>query len=162
MDPPLQVRQLRVLGHPLDDWSKLDSYRPPDLLAVDDWGAPPDWDAIAGLIETWQPDALVVGLPLHADGSDAVISGAARRFMRQLEGRFRLPVFGMNERLSSHAATRTGDAANRGVDAAAAREPGPLPRHPGPGGTAPVPVNSPSAETNPARVSANRTGVNGV
>jgi putative Holliday junction resolvase len=81
----------------------------------------PDWDAIAGLIDTWQPDALVVGLPLHADGSDAGITGAARRFMRQLEGRFRLPVFGMDERLSSHAATRTGDAANRGVDAAAAR-----------------------------------------
>jgi len=37
----------QVLGHPIEDWSALDSYRPPDLLEVDDWGRPRDWDAIA-------------------------------------------------------------------------------------------------------------------
>lgn len=33
--------------HPLEDWDALASYRPPDLLAIDDWGVPRDWDAIA-------------------------------------------------------------------------------------------------------------------
>ena len=81
----------------------------------------PDWDTISGLIDTWQPDALIVGLPLHADGSDSDICTAARRFMRQLEGRYHLPVHGMDERLSSHTASGMSDARNSGTDAAAAR-----------------------------------------
>jgi putative Holliday junction resolvase len=64
----------------------------------------PDWDRICGLIEHWRPDALVVGLPLHDDGSDSNLSKAARRFAQQLENRYRLPVHPMDERLSSHAA----------------------------------------------------------
>jgi putative Holliday junction resolvase len=81
----------------------------------------PDWDSITDLVRTWQPDALVVGLPLHADGSDSAITAAARHFIRQLEGRYRLPVYGMDERLSSHAAAGSHDTQRRGVDAAAAR-----------------------------------------
>ena len=86
----------------------------------------PEWIAKVSqdakeLIESWQPDALVVGLPLHADGSDSDITAAARRFMRQLEGRYRLPVHGMDERLSSHAASGSNDAQHTGIDAAAAR-----------------------------------------
>ena len=64
----------------------------------------PDWDRISGLIEHWRPDALVVGIPLHDDGSDSNLSKAARRFAQQLEKRYRLPVHPMDERLSSHAA----------------------------------------------------------
>jgi len=37
----------QAVTHPLEDWSALDTYRPPDLLAIDDWGVPHDWDAIA-------------------------------------------------------------------------------------------------------------------
>lgn len=64
----------------------------------------PDWDGIARLLETWQPDALVIGVPYHMDGSEHEMTDAARRFGRQLHGRFRLPVFEMDERLSSYAA----------------------------------------------------------
>jgi putative Holliday junction resolvase len=64
----------------------------------------PDWVRISELIEHWRPDALVVGLPLHNDGSDSNISKAARKFAQQLEGRYQLPVHPMDERLSSHAA----------------------------------------------------------
>ena len=81
----------------------------------------PDWDAIAELIGEWRPDALVVGLPLHADGSDAGITSSARRFMRQLEGRFRLPVHAMDERLSSHAAAALEQPRHGDIDAGAAR-----------------------------------------
>lgn len=41
----------QVLGHPIEDWSAFDSYRAPDLLEVDDWGAPRDWDAIARALD---------------------------------------------------------------------------------------------------------------
>ncbi len=85
----------------------------------------PDWDAISRLINEWQPDTLVVGLPLHADGEESKISLAARKFARQLEGRYRLPVHTMNEHLSSHAAAelqqQNRQAGKAGIDAVAAR-----------------------------------------
>lgn len=61
----------------------------------------PDWSAIARLIETWRPSALVVGIPLNMDGSEQDMTHAARRFARQLEGRFGLAVHPVDERLSS-------------------------------------------------------------
>lgn len=64
----------------------------------------PDWDAIAKLIATWQPDALVVGEPLNMDGTEQPMTKAARRFANQLNGRFHLPVHLADERLSTRAA----------------------------------------------------------
>jgi len=64
----------------------------------------PDWDGISKLINEWQPDALVVGIPLQMDGSEQEMSQAARRFGRQLHGRYRLPIFEADERLSSREA----------------------------------------------------------
>lgn len=57
--------------------------------------------AIAALIAEWSPVRLVVGLPLAVDGSEREMTKRARRFGRQLEGRFRLPVVFVDERLSS-------------------------------------------------------------
>ena len=62
----------------------------------------PDWPAIAHLIEEWEPDALVVGIPYHVDGSEQDMTRAARRFCRQLEGRYGFPVYQSDERLSSY------------------------------------------------------------
>jgi len=86
----------------------------------------PDWKIISGLMQTWQPDALVVGLPRHADGTDSDITGSVRRFIRQLEGRYRLPVHTVDERLSSRAAHEQLDNTDdpesaKGIDAIAAR-----------------------------------------
>ncbi|MCW8919020.1 MAG: Holliday junction resolvase RuvX [Gammaproteobacteria bacterium] len=61
----------------------------------------PDWAAIGRLIEEWQPAALVVGLPLNLDGSESESSRLARRFGNRLAGRYNLPVFTVDERLSS-------------------------------------------------------------
>ena len=65
-----------------------------------------DWDHISQLIRTWEPDALVLGLPLHEDGSAHALSDEVRRFARQLEGRFRLTVHLVDEYLSSWDAQR--------------------------------------------------------
>ena len=62
----------------------------------------PDWDTIARLIEEWKPDALVVGIPYHMDGSEQAMTQAAERFCRQLEGRYHLPVHRAEERLTSY------------------------------------------------------------
>lgn len=61
----------------------------------------PDWQAISKLIEEWQPDLLIVGLPLNMDGTDTKITDTVRRFGNQLKGRYNLPVEMVDERLSS-------------------------------------------------------------
>lgn len=59
---------------------------------------------LAALIKEWQPAELVVGLPFHLDGSPHALTEACRKFARQLEGRFHLPVALVDERLSSQVA----------------------------------------------------------
>ena len=73
--------------------------------------------AIAALIAEWQPDALVVGVPFHPDGAAHENTERARRFARQLHGRFRLPVHEVDERYTTTEAQ--GDGA-RDLDAASA------------------------------------------
>jgi putative Holliday junction resolvase len=67
----------------------------------------PDWQAIEKLIADWRPDALIIGIPTYLDGSDSDMTRRARRFGRQLEGRFSLPVFEVNESLTSFEAEQT-------------------------------------------------------
>ncbi len=66
-----------------------------------------DWVRISALLQDWQPEALVVGLPQYADGSDNAITIAARRFSQQLQERYQLPVYMIDERLSSVAAAES-------------------------------------------------------
>ena len=73
--------------------------------------------AIGELIRQWQPDALVVGVPFHPDGAEHDNTRRARRFARQLHGRFRLPVHEVDERYTTTEALATGA---RDADAAAA------------------------------------------
>lgn len=95
------------------------------LCTVTSRNGSPDWERLDALLGEWRPGALVVGVPCHADGSDSDMTRAARRFARQLESRYDLPVHLVDERLSSHAATglqqnaATGKRA--GTDAIAAR-----------------------------------------
>lgn len=62
------------------------------------------FEAIAALVAEWRPVALVVGLPLHMDDTEHEMTVRARRFARQLAGRFRLPVEMVDERLTTHEA----------------------------------------------------------
>ena len=75
------------------------------------------FDAIAALIAEWRPDALVVGVPFHPDGAEHDNTRRARRFARQLHGRFALPVHEVDERYTTVEAIASGAA---DVDAAAA------------------------------------------
>lgn len=58
-------------------------------------------------IREWQPDALVVGVPFHPDGASHENTERARKFARQLHGRFQLPVFEVDERYSTTEALAT-------------------------------------------------------
>lgn len=61
----------------------------------------PQWDVVKKLVDTWQPDALVVGIPFNMDGTEQALTHAARHFANQLHQHFAIPVFGMDERLTS-------------------------------------------------------------
>ena len=62
------------------------------------------FDAIGDLIDAWQPSQLVVGLPVHADGTPHAMTARARRFAHLLESRFERPVALVDERWTSEAA----------------------------------------------------------
>jgi putative Holliday junction resolvase len=64
----------------------------------------PDWDRISALLEAWQPQALVVGHPFEMSDREANNAEGAKRFARQLHGRFHLPVHMADERLTSREA----------------------------------------------------------
>lgn len=64
------------------------------------------FNQIKKLIDEWRPDELVVGVPFHPDGAEHEITQRARRFGRQLNGRFHLPVHEVDERYSSVEAER--------------------------------------------------------
>jgi putative Holliday junction resolvase len=75
------------------------------------------FEKVAQQLKTWQPDALVVGVPFHPDGAAHENTVRARRFARQLQGRFKLPVFEVDERYTTTEARSQGA---RDADAAAA------------------------------------------
>ncbi|CAN5722541.1 Holliday junction resolvase RuvX [soil metagenome] len=75
------------------------------------------FEAIARLITEWQPSALVVGVPFHPDGAEHDNTRRARRFARQLHGRFGLAVHEVDERYTTTEAHSMGA---HDVDAASA------------------------------------------
>ena len=71
------------------------------LATVTGEGNEAKFAAIAKLVTEWQPRQLVVGLPAHTDGSEHELTRLCRKFGRRLHGRFGLPVYWVDERLSS-------------------------------------------------------------
>ncbi|MBO2581516.1 Holliday junction resolvase RuvX [Shewanella algae] len=61
----------------------------------------PDWQQIAALIEEWQPDLVVVGLPLNMDGTEQEMTQRARKFANRIAGRFGIKVATQDERLTT-------------------------------------------------------------
>ena len=63
---------------------------------------------IAQQIKAWQPDALVIGVPYYPDGAEHENTLRARKFGRQLQGRFKLPLFEVDERYTTTEALSMG------------------------------------------------------
>ena len=56
---------------------------------------------LVSLAQEWQPAQLVVGRPLHPDGTEHEMTSKATRFGNQLKGRLNLPVVWVDERYTS-------------------------------------------------------------
>jgi putative Holliday junction resolvase len=61
----------------------------------------PQWEKITQLITEWQPNGLVVGVPVQMDGTTQDMTHAAKRFANRLKERYHLPVYETDERLTS-------------------------------------------------------------
>ena len=96
---------------------------PIDILRAKD--GIPDWDQVKNLVKQWQPELFVVGLPYNMDDSESELLVRARKFALRLHGRFHLPWYGMDERLSSFEAkevlTSKKSSRDRPVDSVAAQ-----------------------------------------
>jgi putative holliday junction resolvase len=69
---------------------------------------------IDALVREWQPDELLVGLPVAPEGAEHALSARVRRFARRLAARYRVPVAFADERFSSTAAEETLTQTGRG------------------------------------------------
>ena len=61
----------------------------------------PNWDSVQGIYDEWQPDKIIVGLPLNMDGTEQPITARVRKFANRLHGRFKVAVELYDERLST-------------------------------------------------------------
>ncbi|VFP78590.1 Putative pre-16S rRNA nuclease [Candidatus Erwinia haradaeae] len=67
----------------------------------------PDWNEVDILFKEWQPNHIVIGLPLNMDGSDQVITICTRKFSHSIHHRYNIPISLHDERLSTKEARST-------------------------------------------------------
>ncbi|NKC00387.1 MAG: Holliday junction resolvase RuvX [Pseudomonadales bacterium] len=76
----------------------------------------PKWYELNKIVDEFQPQRLIVGLPLHMDGQESEMSELARAFAEQLRQRYRLEITLQDERLTSKiAALKLADAKDIGI-----------------------------------------------
>lgn len=71
------------------------------LPAIKAQDGTPDWSLIERLLKEWQPDEIIVGLPLNMDGTEQPLTARARKFANRIHGRFGVTVTLHDERLST-------------------------------------------------------------
>ncbi len=64
------------------------------------------WPALDEAVAQWEPQCLLVGIPLTLEGGKQPLTRKSRHFAARLRERFGLPVKEVDERLSSVAAER--------------------------------------------------------
>lgn len=72
----------------------------------------PDWQVVDALVSEWQPDVLLVGLPLNMDQSMSAMAHRAKHFAASLRARYPLDVEMVDERLTSFEARGLSDDLN--------------------------------------------------
>ncbi len=74
------------------------------LLTLAAKSGQPNWEMLKQLIQKWKPVALIVGIPLNMDGTTQPITAQAKQFAGALREHYGLPVYEIDERLTTKAA----------------------------------------------------------
>lgn len=61
----------------------------------------PDWNLVKQLIQEWRPNVLVVGVPLDMEGKELPTTQKAKMFCEQLQKKSQLPLYPVDERLTT-------------------------------------------------------------
>lgn len=61
----------------------------------------PNQEQLTKFFKEWQPNLIVVGLPLNMDGTNQHVTFAAKKFGNRLANQFKLPVEFVDERLTT-------------------------------------------------------------
>ncbi len=64
----------------------------------------PRWEQLDKIIQEWEPEGLIVGLAMQPDGSHSSTSNKAMKLGESLKSHYNLPVYYIEERLTSVAA----------------------------------------------------------
>ena len=96
------------------------------LTALPAQNGTPHWETVEQLLAEWKPDVVVVGLPLHQDGTMSNMADRAKKFGQRIHGRFGVRVAFIDEYESTREAREhlsySGKASDQGgkLDATAA------------------------------------------
>ncbi|TXJ09297.1 MAG: Holliday junction resolvase RuvX [Acinetobacter sp.] len=82
--------------------SLIESCNPLPLFAMKD--GIPDWSKLLKIVQEWQPNIFLVGLPLNMDDSESELSARARKFARRLRHQTNIQTWMVDERLSTREA----------------------------------------------------------
>ena len=74
------------------------------LMALPAKNGAPQWEDIEKLLAEWKPDIVVVGLPLHGDGTMSDMAERAKKFGQRIHGRFGVQVAFIDEYYSTREA----------------------------------------------------------
>src|SRR3990170_8524958 len=61
----------------------------------------PNWDDVAALIQGWKVEIIVIGVPYNMDGSEQPLTRMTQQFVKKLRAHFRLPIYTIDERLTT-------------------------------------------------------------
>lgn len=65
----------------------------------------PNWQEIKKILDSWKPQALIIGIPLQMENRDAsIIPDLAKKFADTLYVKFSIPVYMIDEKLTTKAA----------------------------------------------------------
>ncbi|OGT30065.1 MAG: Holliday junction DNA helicase RuvA [Gammaproteobacteria bacterium RIFCSPHIGHO2_12_FULL_35_23] len=71
------------------------------LAVVNNRNGLPDWTHITTLIKQWHPQALVIGLPMNMNNTRQNTTDLAESFAKELQHKFNLPIYLVDERLTT-------------------------------------------------------------
>lgn len=71
------------------------------LAAVKAVDGIPQWQTLDDVFKEWEPSCIVLGYPTNMDGTEQLITARAKKFGKRLYNRYKIPVHGQDERLTT-------------------------------------------------------------
>ena len=71
------------------------------LITIESTSSNQKFEAIQKIMDEWQPVSIVVGVPFNVDGSEHKVTNLCKKFAKQLEQKYALPIHLIDERYTS-------------------------------------------------------------